>query len=131
MRFFSVWCQRSILPCVCGWYGAPRTWLIPLSVIQSASSPEEAQEVVAAIPEGLDLVENHDYYDGVRFFKGTVSEDALLPRAGLNAKFGVAMFQLFEGHTQKGNGILRELVTGSSQGCWPAETELLASTVSQ
>ncbi len=92
---------------------------------------EEAEAVVAAIPEGLELVENHDYYDGVRFFKGTVSEDALLPRAGLNAKFGIAMFQLFEGHTQKGNSILRELVAGSSQGYWPAETELLASTVSQ
>jgi hypothetical protein len=20
MRFFKVWCQRSILPCVCGWH---------------------------------------------------------------------------------------------------------------
>jgi len=23
--FFMVWCQRSILPWVCGWNGAPRT----------------------------------------------------------------------------------------------------------
>lgn len=90
---------------------------------------EQAQAVVAAIPEGLELVENHDYYDAVRFFKGTLSEEELLPRAGLNAKFGVGMVHLFEGRTQKADGILRELVAGSSQGYWPAETELLAPAV--
>jgi hypothetical protein len=40
MRFLSVWCQRSILPWVCGWFGAPRTWPMPWSCSQSARSPE-------------------------------------------------------------------------------------------
>ena len=43
---------------------------------------DEAAAVVAEIPEDLELVENFDYYDGVRFFKGTLSEDELVPRAG-------------------------------------------------
>ena len=90
---------------------------------------EEAAAVVAAIPEDLDLVENHDYYNGVRFFKGTLSEEELLPRAGLNAMFGISMVHLIEGRTEKAAEMLRQLVANSSQGYWPAETELLALTV--
>ena len=85
---------------------------------------DEAQAVVDAIPEGLELVENHDYYLGVRFFKGTLGEEELLPRAGLNATFGVAMTHLIEGRTGKAEAMLQDLVAGSSQGYWPAETEL-------
>jgi tetratricopeptide (TPR) repeat protein len=86
---------------------------------------DEAKAVVDAIPEGLELVENHDYYDGVRFFKGTLGEEELLPRAGLNAKFAVAMVHLIEGRTDTAEAMLRDLVARSSQGYWPAETELL------
>ena len=90
---------------------------------------EEAAAVVAVIPEDLNLVENHDYYNGVRFFKGTLSEEELLPRAGLNAMFGISMVHLIEGRTEKAAEMLRQLVANSSQGYWPAETELLALTV--
>lgn len=86
---------------------------------------DEAKAVVGAIPEGLELVENHDYYDGIRFFKGTLGEEELLPRAGLNAKFAVAMVHLIEGRADKAETMLQDLVAGSSQGYWPAETELL------
>jgi len=87
---------------------------------------EEAAAFVAAIPEGLELVENHDYYDGIRFFKGTLTEEDLLPRAGLNARFAMAMEHLFDGRAAKARLQLQALVAGSSQGYWPAETELLA-----
>ena len=87
---------------------------------------DEAQQVVDAIPEGLELVENHDYYHGVRFFNGNIDEATLLSNAGLNATFGVAMFHLLEGREEKAQQMLTELVTNSSQGYWPAETELLA-----
>ena len=86
---------------------------------------DEAQAVVDAIPADLELVENHDYYNGVRFFKGTLGEKELLPRAGLNAKFGIAMVHLLEGRTEKAEAMLQDLVAGSSQGYWPAEKELL------
>lgn len=86
---------------------------------------DEAQAVVDAIPEGLELVENFDYYDGIRFFKGTLSEQDLKPHAGLNATFGIAMVHLIEGRSDEGERMLQDLVAGSSQGYWPAETELL------
>jgi tetratricopeptide (TPR) repeat protein len=85
----------------------------------------EAEIVVQAIPEGLELVENHDYYDGIRFFKGTLDEDVIVERGGLNSRFGVAMHYLIEGDTGIAEAMLTELVSGSSQGYWPAETELL------
>lgn len=87
---------------------------------------EEARIVVESIPEGLELVENHDYYLGVRFFKGTLGEQALLSQAGLNSTFAVAMVHLIEGRIDSAERMLRELVAGSPQGYWPAETELLA-----
>ena len=37
---FMVWCQRSTLPCVWGWNGAPRTWFIFCSTNQLANSPD-------------------------------------------------------------------------------------------
>ena len=86
---------------------------------------EQAQAVVDAIPEGLELVENHDYYLGVRLFKGTLSEEELLSFAGLNSTFGAAMVHLIEGRTGEAEDMLRALVAGSSQGYWPAESELL------
>ena len=85
----------------------------------------EARIVVDAIPDDLQLVENHDYYLGVRFFKGSLDESALLAEAGLNSTFGVAMVHLIEGRTARAEEMLRDLVAGSSQGYWPAETELL------
>ncbi len=91
----------------------------------------EAAAVVASIPEGLELVENRDYYNGVRFFKGSLSEGGLLPHAGLNATFGISMVHLIEGRTEKAAAMLLDLVAGSSQGYWPAETELLALDVSR
>jgi len=86
---------------------------------------DEAAAVVAEIPEGLELVENFDYYDGVLFFKSVLSQDELVPRAGLNATFGIAMVNLIEGRTEQATAMLRKLVADSSQGYWPAESELL------
>ena len=85
----------------------------------------EADIVVQAIPEGLELVENHDYYDGIRFFKGTLGEDTIIERDGLNSRFGVAMKHLLDGDEAMARQMLTDLVSGSSQGYWPAETELL------
>ncbi len=84
-----------------------------------------AKAVVDAIPEGLELVENFDYYYGVQYFKGTLDEETILSRKGLNSTFGVAMVHMIEGRREKAEQLLHDLVSGSSQGYWPAETELL------
>src|ERR1700756_4215858 len=62
MRFFSVWCQRSILPCVIGWYGAPRTWAMLWRSIHFARSSEmyEVDDAFAniirnAVPDAIRL----------------------------------------------------------------------------
>lgn len=93
--------------------------------LRKLGNDDEAQAVVDAIEEGLDLVENHDYYLGVRFFKGTVSEDEVLADAGLNSTFGVAMVHLLDGRSSRAEAMLQDLVAGSPQGYWPAESELL------
>lgn len=87
-----------------------------------------AQAVVDAIPEGLELVENFDYYYGVRYFKGTIDEESVLSRNGLNSTFGVAMVHMLDGRQEIAERMLRDLVSGSSQGYWPAETELLGNS---
>ena len=53
--------------------------------LRKLGNHEEAQAIVDAIPEGLELVENHDYYLGIRYFKGTLSEEELMSIAGLNS----------------------------------------------
>lgn len=93
--------------------------------LRKLGNDEDAQAVVDAIPEDLELVENHDYYLGVRLFKGTLSEEELLSFAGLNSTFGAAMVHLIEGREDKAEEMLQDLVAGSSQGYWPAESELL------
>ncbi|MGI9262602.1 MAG: hypothetical protein ACR2QR_11235, partial [Woeseiaceae bacterium] len=93
--------------------------------LRKLGNDEEAQAVVDAIPEGLELVENHDYYLGVRLFKGTLSEEELLSFSGLNSTFGAAMVHLIEGREDTAEQMLQDLVAGSSQGYWPAESELL------
>jgi len=86
---------------------------------------DEARDTIDSIPEGLELVENHDYYQGIRFFKGTATEQEILSGRGLNSTFAVAMVHLFDGDTEHAARMLHDLVAESPQGYWPAETELL------
>lgn len=88
---------------------------------------EEAARLVSGIPADLDLVENHTYYDGVLFFNGTYTETELLPRADSIAKFAIAMNHHFAGDQAKAQRMWREIIESSSQGFWPAETELVAA----
>ncbi|MDH3441514.1 MAG: hypothetical protein OEM63_12225, partial [Gammaproteobacteria bacterium] len=46
--------------------------------LRKLGNDTEAQAVVDAIPVGLELVENFDYYYGVQFFNGTLSEEEVL-----------------------------------------------------
>ena len=86
---------------------------------------DAAVRLVAEIPDDLELLENHTYYDGVLFFKGTLTEQELLPRADSIAKFAIAMDHHFEGDHSVADTMLREIVESSAQGFWPAESELL------
>lgn len=86
---------------------------------------DEAEAVVANIPEGLDILENHTYYLGVLFFKGARSAEELMPGADALLRFAIAMDHHFEGRQAEAEAMWRAIVDDSSQGFWPAEAELL------
>ena len=65
-------------------------------------------------------------YDGVLFFKGTLTEQDLLPRADSIARFAIAMNHHFGGDNSLAETMLREIIESAAQGFWPAESELIA-----
>lgn len=85
----------------------------------------EARAVVDAVAEGLELVENFTYYDGVLFFKGARTEQELLPEADSIVKFAIAMQHHFDGNQERAEAMWLEIVEGAAQGFWPAEAEIL------
>jgi tetratricopeptide (TPR) repeat protein len=87
---------------------------------------DAAAQLVAEIPDDLELLENHTYYDGVLFFKGTLTEQELLLRADSIANFAIAMNHHFSGDDTTAESMWREIVESSAQGFWPAESELIA-----
>ena len=88
--------------------------------------PELASAVVEAVPEELELLENHTYYDSVLFFKGSKSREDLIDGADNLIEFAFAMEFLFDGEAETAESLLREIVVSTPQGYWPAEAELLA-----
>lgn len=86
---------------------------------------DEARAVVDEVTEGLDIIENHTYYDSVLFFKGVRTAEELLPEADSLIKFAIAMEHHFEGEQEKAEEMWLEIVNGSAQGFWPAEAEIL------
>jgi tetratricopeptide (TPR) repeat protein len=94
--------------------------------LRKLGQDDAATRLVAEISDDLELLENHTYYDGVLFFKGTLTEQELLPRADSIARFAIAMNHHFSGDESIAEMMLREIVEGSAQGFWPAESELIA-----
>ena len=87
----------------------------------------EAIQLVENVPDDLDLLENHTYYQGVQFFQGSLSEQELLPQADSLGKFAIAMQKHFAGDEMVAEQMWREIIEDSAQGFWPAESELLAA----
>ncbi len=88
---------------------------------------DAATRLVEEVPDNLELLENHTYYEGVRFFKGTLSEQELLPRADSIGKFAIAMQKHFSGEEMVAEQMWKEIIEDSAQGFWPAESELLTA----
>ena len=81
-----------------------------------AGKTEEAMALVAGIPRGLQVVENIAYYHDLLFYKGVLSEEALLnpgPEAPYRREtvgYGVANWMLSRGDTARALALLEELV---------------------
>jgi tetratricopeptide (TPR) repeat protein len=95
--------------------------------LEKMGQHDAAVKLVAEIPDDLELLENHTYYEGVRFFKGSLTEKELLPRADSIVRFAIAMNHHFAGEQQVAEKMWAEIIESSPQGFWPAESELLAA----
>ena len=94
----------------------------------------EADRLLAAIPDSMDLAETETYHRLLRLARGDLSPDALLPPdAGTGtlenatAAYGVGAWHLYNGRTAEAERIFRRIVAGGqweSFGYIAAEAEL-------
>jgi tetratricopeptide (TPR) repeat protein len=87
---------------------------------------DEARTLIRKVPQGLELVENFTYYKGVQFLQGVYTKEELMPEADSIIKFAIAMDHLFKSEQATAEAMWVEIIDGSAQGFWPAETELIA-----
>ncbi len=86
-----------------------------------------------SIPDGLDVIENHDYYKLVKLYQGKLKAEDLLKEAGgdtlgsASIGYGLGNYFFYNGDKEKALTIFRKIVAGnqwSSFGYIAAETEL-------
>ncbi|MDP6050775.1 MAG: hypothetical protein QF879_00350 [Candidatus Latescibacteria bacterium] len=87
---------------------------------------DEARVLVRKAPQDLELVENFTYYKGVLFLQGAHTKEELMPEADSIIKFAISMDHHFRGEQETAEMMWQEIIEGSAQGFWPAESELLA-----
>lgn len=85
---------------------------------------DEAMEMIRAIPNGLDIIENHSFYDAVMFLKGRTSRERFEGRADSLGKYAMAMVDLFEDKTDNAKATLTQVTNENPKGYWLAEVEL-------
>ncbi|HCQ02205.1 MAG TPA: hypothetical protein DIT99_16615 [Candidatus Latescibacteria bacterium] len=73
------------------------------------------------------MVENFTYYKGVLFLQGTYKKEELMSEADSIIKFAISMDHHFRGEQETAEMMWQEIIEGSAQGFWPAESELLAT----
>ncbi len=88
---------------------------------------EEAEALIKDIPDGLDIIENFDYHDAIKFIQGRITRAQVLDRAGSLGKYTVAMMDHFEGENDSAKELWTEVSADNHKGYWLAEAELLSS----
>ncbi|MBT5074391.1 MAG: hypothetical protein HOJ34_10775 [Kordiimonadaceae bacterium] len=99
---------------------------------------EEAIEMVKAIPNGLDIIDNHSYYEAIMFLKGRYSRERFEGRADSLGIYAMAMVDQFdslleedqEDAIEKANSakeLFTQVTSNNHKGYWLAEVELLSS----
>ena len=86
---------------------------------------EEARQLVADVPDHLELLENDDYHRGVRVMKGTLRQADFASMTDTLGLFAVAMESSFRGDRAQAESLLEAIILAAPQGFWPAETELI------
>lgn len=94
-----------------------------------------AQKAVAGIADGLDIIENDDYYKLIKLYQGKLKAADLFAEIGGNTDtlgnaslgYGLGNWHLYNGEKEKAEGIFRQVLAGkqwASFGFIAAEAEL-------
>ncbi len=87
---------------------------------------EEAAELLLAIPENLDIIENASYYKRLKMYKGLIEPDSLLDLTNavesaqldiVTQGYGVGNWFYYNGQEAKGKDVFQKVV---EQQYWPA-----------
>jgi tetratricopeptide (TPR) repeat protein len=100
---------------------------------------EVADSLLTPIHKDLEVIENTNYYDLCKFYKGLITEDALTQAEGSAAasdaiSYGLANWHLYEGRQEKGLEVLTDIIEGQSWtsfGYIAAESDLMKMKVSE
>ncbi len=94
---------------------------------------EKAGQMLEPVHNNMEIIENFDYYNLCRFYKGLIPLDSLQPgtedNPGSDAlKYGIANWYLYNGDTTRARAALADILTGkswSSFGYIAAESDML------
>jgi tetratricopeptide (TPR) repeat protein len=112
---------------------ATRHWLY--MTLRRSGKNKEAEKSIADIRDGLDIIENDDYYKLVKVYQGKLKADDLLKETGAQADslsnaslgYGLGNWFLYNGEREKASQIFRRIAAGNqwaSFGYIAAEAEL-------
>ncbi len=95
---------------------------------------ERADSLLLPITPELEVIENNNYYDLCKFYKGLLNEKDLAQEEGSTAAsdailYGLANWHLYEGNLEKGETLLNDIIAGDSWtsfGYVAAESDLMA-----
>jgi tetratricopeptide (TPR) repeat protein len=115
------------------------TTLFKYMAMRKLGRHDEAMAMVKAIPNGLDIIENHSYYDSIMYLKGRYSRERFEGRADSLGRYAMAMSDQFDSQeaattdqqrnqraqkAQSAKALFTEVTNDNPKGYWLAEVEL-------
>ncbi|MCP5380803.1 MAG: hypothetical protein H6912_00405 [Kordiimonadaceae bacterium] len=93
--------------------------------LRALNRDEDAEKLIKAVPQQLDIIANFDYFEAVKFLQGRYSREQFLKSADSLGKYAVGMVDHFNGNDKLAKDILSEVTNNNFKGYWLAEAELL------
>ena len=86
---------------------------------------DEAEELIKAVPRGLNIISNRDYYQAVQYLQGRYNRDQFMRRADSLGQYTIGMVDLFNGDDEEAREVFETVTNNNHKGYWLAEVELL------
>ncbi len=86
---------------------------------------DEAQELIKGISRGLNIIDNFDYHEAIKFIQGHYSRAQFLKRADSLGKYTIAMVDHFNGNNDQAKALWKQVSANNHKGYWLAEVELM------